>query len=57
MFDGIHAAQICLRDELIPKDLLPNMSNVGTVRPINGPATYHGQGCFMISSVLYYFFI
>lgn len=50
IFEGIQAAQICLSDELIPKDLFPRMSKAGTVSPINGPAIYHGQGSFMIST-------
>jgi hypothetical protein len=36
-------------EELMPKDLLPMISNVGTVNPIKGPATYQGQGCLIHS--------
>lgn len=48
---GRHAAQICLSDELIPKDLLPNINNAGTVSPMSGPATYQGQGDLMSSKI------
>ena len=44
MSDGKQAAQICRSDEEIPNDLLPSKRSRGTTRPINGPATYHGQG-------------
>lgn len=40
----MHAAHMCLSEELIPKDLLPISNSVGTVSPISGPATYQGQG-------------
>ena len=57
---GIHAAHICLSDELIPKDLLPMIRSTGTVKPISGPATYQGQGCFIISindiNIYFFFF-
>src|SRR5690554_2100614 len=46
---GIQAAQICRNDELIPNDLFPKINNAGTVKPIKGPAIYHGQGCFINS--------
>jgi hypothetical protein len=46
---GKQAAQICRREEEIPNVLLPSISKSGTVKPINGPATHQGQGCFMIS--------
>jgi hypothetical protein len=49
MLAGKHAAQMCRSDELMPKDLLPMISKVGTVNPINGPATYQGQGCLIHS--------
>ena len=48
---GKQAAQMCRSDELIPKDLLPNINNTGTVSPINGPATYQGHGCFKRSDI------
>ena len=47
----MHAAQICRNEELIPKDLFHKISNVGTVRPIIGPAIYKGQGSFIISNI------
>src|SRR5690606_2924434 len=50
---GIHEAQMWRSDELIPKDLLPIIKSAGTVKPINGPATYHGQGCFINSIILF----
>src|SRR5690554_5311288 len=49
---GIHEAQICRSDELIPNDLFPKINNAGTVKPISGPATYHAQGCF-INSIIF----
>lgn len=36
----------------MPKDLLPMMRRMGTVRPINTPATYHGQGWESVSSIV-----
>ncbi len=51
IFVGKHAAHTCLSDELIPNDLLPIINNTGTVNPINGPAMYHGQGCFIQSKI------
>ena len=42
---GKQAAQMCLSEELMPKDLFPKSKSAGTVRPIKGPATYHGHGC------------
>jgi len=41
----MQAAHRCLRDEEIPKDLFPSKSKAGTVKPMSGPATYHGHGC------------
>lgn len=49
---GIHEAQMWRNDELIPKDLLPIIKSTGTVKPINGPATYQGQGYF-INSIIF----
>ena len=49
MLAGKHAAQMWRNDDEIPNDLLPMSNNVGTVRPINGPATYHGHGLRMSS--------
>src|SRR5690606_34945949 len=51
---GTHDAQICRSDELIPKLLFPKINNAGTVKPINGPAMYHGQGCFKNSIIFCY---
>jgi hypothetical protein len=45
MLAGIQAAQMCRSDDDMPNDLFPNNKRVGTVSPIIGPATYHGQGC------------
>ncbi|GEO20904.1 hypothetical protein CQA01_14380 [Cyclobacterium qasimii] len=41
---GTQTAQICLKEDEMPKDLFPNNKSMGTVRPIIGPAIYHGQG-------------
>lgn len=41
---GYTAAQTWRRLLDMPKTLPPRMSSRGTVRPINGPLTYHGQG-------------
>jgi hypothetical protein len=41
---GKQAAQICLKEEDIPNDLFPRNRSNGTINPIKGPATYHGQG-------------
>jgi hypothetical protein len=49
MFAGMQAAQICRNDEDTPNALLPIISSNGTVSPINGPATYQGQGCLIHS--------
>ena len=43
-FAGRQAAQICRRLDEIPNDLLPSSSSVGTVSPMQVPATYQGQG-------------
>ena len=51
---GIQEAQMCRSEELTPKDLFPKIKSAGTVRPINGPATYHGHGCKINSSIIYY---
>src|SRR5690554_1215141 len=51
MFAGIQDAQMCLKEELIPKDLFPKINKVGTVKPTRGPATYQGQGCKINSSI------
>ena len=51
ILDGKQEAHICLRDELIPNDLLPNTNSIGTVNPINGPAIYQGQGCLINSNI------
>src|SRR5690606_17057479 len=52
MLAGIHEAQTCRNDELMPNDLLPIIKSTGTVKPISGPATYQGQGCF-INSIIF----
>ena len=44
MLAGIHAAQTWRKEEEMPKVLLPISSRVGTISPMIGPATYHGQG-------------
>jgi hypothetical protein len=46
---GIQAAQICRNEEDTPNDLLPMINSSGTTNPINGPATYQGQGCLIHS--------
>src|SRR5690606_6709271 len=53
---GKQEAQICRNDELMPNDLLPIIKRTGTVNPINGPATYHGQGCFKNSNITFLIF-
>src|SRR5690606_21400410 len=57
MLAGIHEAQMCRNDELMPNDLLPIIKSTGTVKPISGPATYHAQGCLIISIILLYLFV
>ena len=52
IFEGKQEAQICLSEELMPNDLLPIISSAGTVKPISGPATYQGQGCFSNSIII-----
>ena len=51
IFAGKQDAHICLKEELIPIVLLPLFYYAGTVNPIIGPATYHGQGCLMNSNI------
>ncbi len=48
---GKQAAQICRSDEEIPNVLLPVISKSGTVRPISGPASHQGQGCFIHTAI------
>src|SRR5437868_6711588 len=48
---GKQAAQICLRLDDMPKSLLPRINSNGTIKPINGPETYQGQGCLIISII------
>src|SRR5690606_8849050 len=55
MLAGIHEAQTCRNDELIPNDLLPIIKSAGTVKPINGPATYQVQGCFRNSIIICFY--
>ena len=57
MLAGMHAAQTCRSDELIPNVLLPIISKPGTINPINGPATYQGQGCLIKSIILILFLV
>ena len=33
----------------MPKRLLPKINKAGTIKPINGPAIYQGQGCLIHS--------
>ena len=47
----MHAAQIWRKDELIPKALFPIINNIGTVKPMSGPAMYQGQGCRIVSNI------
>src|SRR5690606_31193087 len=51
IFAGMHEAQMCRNDELIPNDLLPRIKSMGTVSPTSGPATYQGHGCFKNSNI------
>lgn len=48
----MHAAQICLNEEEMPSALLPVNNSAGTAKPIRGPATYQGQGCFKMSGII-----
>src|SRR5690606_17861987 len=54
IFDGTQAEQMCLSEEEIPRCLFPSNNKAGTVRPITAPATYHGQGWRIISSMVFY---
>jgi hypothetical protein len=49
---GKQAAHIWRKEEEMPKALFPIINSTGTVNPISGPATYHGQG-FLRSSNIY----
>jgi hypothetical protein len=51
MVPGIQAAQMCRKEEEIPKDLFPRMSSTGTINPMRGPATYQGQGAVSDSNI------
>jgi len=44
MEDGKQMAHKWRNEEEIPNVLLPNSNKAGTVKPISGPAIYHGQG-------------
>jgi hypothetical protein len=57
ILDGATAAQICLNEEEMPNDLLPNNNRAGTVSPINGPAIYQGHGCERNSIILVVFIL
>src|ERR1041385_5660955 len=46
---GTHAAQMCRSVDEIPSLLFPISNNNGTVTPMTGPATYHGQGLYINS--------
>jgi hypothetical protein len=48
---GKQAAHIWRNEDEIPNVLLPSINRTGTVRPISGPATYHGQGPDKISII------
>ena len=41
---GTTAAHMCRKDELMPKVRLRKIKCSGTISPMTGPATYHGQG-------------
>ncbi len=49
---GKQAAQMCRSDDETPKDLFPINKSVGTVKPMSGPATYHGHGEVIISNII-----
>src|SRR5919204_6416772 len=49
---GAIAAQRCRKLPETPNDLLPTSSSAGTVRPISGPATYHGSGCGTVAVII-----
>ena len=53
---GKHAAHKWRSDELTPNDLFPTIKSIGTINPINGPATYQGHGCFIHSSILMFIY-
>ncbi len=57
MLAGTQAAQIWRKVEEIPKGLLPSNNSVGTVSPINIPATDQCQGCFINSMIIFSNFI
>jgi hypothetical protein len=48
----MQAAHTWRREEEMPKDLLPKINKIGTINPMIGPATYHGQGCLIISMIV-----
>lgn len=52
MLAGIQAAHTWRNEEDIPNVLLPNINKAGTVNPINGPATYHDQGCLKNANIV-----
>jgi hypothetical protein len=52
MLAGMHAAHICLKLDEIPNVLLPKISRAGTINPIIIPATYQGQGCWVIVVII-----
>ena len=51
---GMVAAHRCRRFDEMPKDLPPISKSNGTIRPINGPATNHGQGSHNICIICPY---
>lgn len=44
-------AHIWRNEDETPNDLLPINNKVGTVSPINGPATYQAHGCVINSNI------
>jgi hypothetical protein len=40
----------------MPNDLLPISNKAGTINPINGPATYQGQGFLRKSNIVVFVF-
>src|SRR5690348_10976060 len=54
IFAGATAAHICRKDDETPKVLFPNINNMGTISPINGPDMYHGQGFVIKSDIMFF---
>jgi hypothetical protein len=53
---GIQDAHICLNELEIPNDLFPIINRIGIIKPIKGPATYHGQGFCKNSNIFFKLF-